>query len=56
MRLPGLKSRRGFGEAGLLDQRRIQQRGEVLAERMDLGPGGFRARGFRGFGHGGNMG
>ena len=52
---------RRFAEALrlLLDQGGIEQRGEMLAERMDFGPRGFAARGASGFlggGHGRNMG
>ena len=42
-----------------LDQGGIEQRREMLAERMDFGPRGFgvrRAAGFSGGGHGRNMG
>ena len=43
-----------------VDQRRIEQRGEMLVERMDLRPRGLGAGragpGLGGFGHGANMG
>ena len=57
----GLRCERGlrrFGEAlRLLDQRRVQQRREMLAERIHVGTAGLRLRGgFCGFGHPRNMG